>query len=300
MTRRPPTIAALWALLAALALVVAPLGGSAAHAECSNIISINCDDDTDDDQSTEREARTRRGSAATVARMLELVNDDRVELGLAPLRMRDDLNDIAGDHTISMARDEVLRHNQSLASPETKDRIGAARVGENVGRAATLRDLHRGFMASPDHRANIVDGRFTEIGIGVAYDDDGRVYATTDFVEPLGAAAPTSRTYAAAPLISASSDTPIPPAALETAAPEASPQPTVRVDDLASRSAGAELAAPLLDAGSATISAVSEAGRDPLRVLAIAGASIVAILMIGLIHRVLVMVDERWSSGQLA
>ncbi len=40
----------------------------------------------------------------------------------------------------------------------------------------------KGWMSSPDHRANILSPDFTETGIGVAYSSNGETYVTEDFI----------------------------------------------------------------------------------------------------------------------
>ena len=42
-------------------------------------------------------------------------------------------------------------------------------VSENVGRGYTAEEAEQGFMASPGHRANIVDPRPRKVGIGVVF-----------------------------------------------------------------------------------------------------------------------------------
>ena len=39
-------------------------------------------------------------------------------------------------------------------------------VGENVGRSSTVEDVTRRLFASPEHRENILDRRFTHTGVG--------------------------------------------------------------------------------------------------------------------------------------
>ncbi len=39
-------------------------------------------------------------------------------------------------------------------------------VGENVGRSSTVQDVTRRLFASPEHRENILDRRFTHTGVG--------------------------------------------------------------------------------------------------------------------------------------
>jgi uncharacterized protein YkwD len=40
------------------------------------------------------------------------------------------------------------------------------------------------WMNSPEHRANILDPSFTDIGVGIAYDSRGEPYYTQEFGEP--------------------------------------------------------------------------------------------------------------------
>lgn len=55
-------------------------------------------------------------------------------------------------------------------------------LGENVGWTnSTVDYLHRAFMASPEHRRNILDPRFTSIGIGETVSADGRIFVAEDF-----------------------------------------------------------------------------------------------------------------------
>jgi uncharacterized protein YkwD len=55
---------------------------------------------------------------------------------------------------------------------------------ENVGAVApgdTLRDLHRAFMHSRKHRANILYPPFRQIGVGIARDSAGWRWVTVTF-----------------------------------------------------------------------------------------------------------------------
>jgi uncharacterized protein YkwD len=40
------------------------------------------------------------------------------------------------------------------------------------------------WMNSPEHRANILNPNFTQIGVGIAYDSKGEPYYTQDFGAP--------------------------------------------------------------------------------------------------------------------
>ena len=55
--------------------------------------------------------------------------------------------------------------------------ITCSRRGADLPRRAM-----NGWLKSPEHLANIVSGKFTETGVGIAQSADGRTYVTQDFV----------------------------------------------------------------------------------------------------------------------
>ena len=68
-------------------------------------------------------------------------------------------------------------------------RLGAqvSSAGENAAHEATVVRAHRALWASPSHRSNLLDARFTAMGIGIARDDDGSSWICetfADFAEP--------------------------------------------------------------------------------------------------------------------
>jgi uncharacterized protein YkwD len=67
------------------------------------------------------------------------------------------------------------------------DTIGWECLGENVGYADGTGDqlarLHDAFVNSPTHRHNLVDRRFTHMGVGLARGSDGTVYVSEVFAE---------------------------------------------------------------------------------------------------------------------
>jgi uncharacterized protein YkwD len=40
----------------------------------------------------------------------------------------------------------------------------------------------KAWLASPEHRANMLSSSFTETGVGIARSSDGRTYVTQDFI----------------------------------------------------------------------------------------------------------------------
>jgi uncharacterized protein YkwD len=111
------------------------------------------------------------------AEMLEMVNNERVKVGLHPLKADPELTIVARAHS----RDMFARGYFSHYTPEGKDpfdRMRAARVrfitaGENLAMGRTLSICHKGLMNSPGHRANILRPAFGRLGIGVL---DGGMY----------------------------------------------------------------------------------------------------------------------------
>src|SRR5204862_1717148 len=118
--------------------------------------------------------------------------------------------------------------------------------GENVGVGPNVDSLEDAFMNSPEHRANILDSDYTEIGIGTAVGKDGRLYVTQDFRQPMhsssssgssssssssssagsssggsSSAAPAPRTTSSVPAPTSGTTSAVP------AAPVAAPTPTI-------------------------------------------------------------------------
>jgi uncharacterized protein YkwD len=110
------------------------------------------------------------------AQMLELVNRERAEAGLAPLAADDELREVARRHSADMFARGYFAH----VTPEGRDPFARIReggvtfrtAGENLALAPTLSIAHTGLMNSPGHRANILRAQFGRVGIGVM--DGGR------------------------------------------------------------------------------------------------------------------------------
>ena len=109
------------------------------------------------------------------------MNASRQAAGLRPYAVAGDLTSVARSHSQQMASKQSLYHNPSLTSDVSNWRA----VGENVGDGPTVDDLHTAFMNSPEHRANILDHDFTQVGVGVTVDKDGVIWVTEDFRQPM-------------------------------------------------------------------------------------------------------------------
>lgn len=119
------------------------------------------------------------------ARMLELVNRERVAAGLRTLAADPELTQVARQHSVDMFARGYFAH----ATPEGRDpfdRMRQANVrfvtaGENLALAPSLQIAHTGLMNSPGHRANILHRDFGRVGIGIM---DGGIHGlmvTQDF-----------------------------------------------------------------------------------------------------------------------
>jgi uncharacterized protein YkwD len=119
------------------------------------------------------------------ARMLDLVNQERVAAGLQPLAPDPELTQVARKHSTDMFARGYFAH----VTPEGRDpfeRMREANVrfvtaGENLALAPTLQIAHTGLMRSPGHRANILQRDFGRVGIGIM---DGGIHGlmvTQDF-----------------------------------------------------------------------------------------------------------------------
>ncbi len=131
------------------------------------------------------------GHRAVEKALLKLVNGARKAAGRTVLQPTDALTRVARAHADEMCRRGDVRH-YSPTTGTALDRVRRARiragwVGENVGRAATLKSLHQEFLRSPAHRAAMLRRGLTHMGIGVCINQStagGRtIYVTELFIQ---------------------------------------------------------------------------------------------------------------------
>jgi len=113
------------------------------------------------------------------ARMVAVINATRVAHGLRPLRPVAGMTAYARRHARSMAHRGALFHTSDFSV------ICCWRVvAENVGVGGSVAALHRAFMASPGHRANLLNGSLSQVGIGMV-SSGGRLWVTEVFRRPM-------------------------------------------------------------------------------------------------------------------
>jgi uncharacterized protein YkwD len=123
----------------------------------------------------------KRAEATTNAserQMASLINHARTSHSRAALSLNSSLSDYARRWSATMASKNRLYHNANLATwlRNWNWRI----LGENVGVGGSVSQLHVAFMNSPPHRANILDRRFRNVGVGVVV-RNGRTWVTVIF-----------------------------------------------------------------------------------------------------------------------
>ncbi len=117
---------------------------------------------------------------------MELVNSERAGHGLGSLSVRGDVVGIAHPHSKDMAAKRTIWHNDAYFTESTRTHLRSAARGENVALNSTVEDAHRRLMNSPPHRANILNGGFTQAGFSVVQDEAGTLYVTQNFMTPEG------------------------------------------------------------------------------------------------------------------
>ena len=105
----------------------------------------------------------------------------RAHHGLRAYTVKSDLTATARRWAQWMARHHTLAHNPSVAS----DVCCWRDLGENVGRGPTAAAIQRAFMASPEHRSNILSRTYTQMGVGTSRGSDGRLYVDELFRRPM-------------------------------------------------------------------------------------------------------------------
>ena len=116
--------------------------------------------------------------------VFRLLNQERMQRGLAALKWDDRLAQAAVEHTRLLAEHKALSH-QFNHEPELRLRyarhsIRLDRAAENVAYDSSVQGAHEGFMTSPPHRENILSPKYDAVGVGVIHSGD-LYYVTQDF-----------------------------------------------------------------------------------------------------------------------
>jgi uncharacterized protein YkwD len=117
-----------------------------------------------------------------------LLNESRRNAGLEPLKVNLQLSKLAADYAVDMRTRKFFAH-VDLDGKDPFERMAAIGIdfpnaGENIALSPDIVIAHQMLMDSPLHRENILNPKFTEIGIGVRPDSRGGVYLVQEFIGP--------------------------------------------------------------------------------------------------------------------
>ena len=119
------------------------------------------------------------------SRLLADINHARTSRGIRALTVVAGTTDVAHGWSCHMAGVSLLSHDLRLgALLETHGSYWWTTYGENVGMVPTTAGadtLFRAYMASPDHRANILDRSYRYVGVWTK-SANGMRWNTVDFV----------------------------------------------------------------------------------------------------------------------
>jgi uncharacterized protein YkwD len=123
-----------------------------------------------------------------LADLIARVNAERVSRGLVSMRYDERLGRAAQRHSEDQARQGRTSHTGSDGSTLTSriDDVGYgwSSLAENVAVGyGDVESVMAGWMASDGHRRNILSAN-VDIGVGLAFGADGRLYWTQVFATP--------------------------------------------------------------------------------------------------------------------
>ncbi|GAB3078947.1 hypothetical protein GCM10027053_49090 [Intrasporangium mesophilum] len=126
------------------------------------------------------------GSGGLANQVVNLVNIERARAGCRPLVMSASLQRAAQAHSADMAENDQLSHDgsngESFVSRLRAAGYRGGPVGENIAAgASTAKAVMRIWMDGRADRDNILNCRFTAIGVGMASDGSSGSYWTQDF-----------------------------------------------------------------------------------------------------------------------
>lgn len=118
--------------------------------------------------------------------MVDQINMTRAALGLPGLKVNLQMVRLGREWSRHMARENRVYHRSNLAAVVDGN---FDRITDNVGftaldgatDAALVERLHRAFMGSSGHRAQIL-GRFNQVGVGIHRQTGGRMWITVNFL----------------------------------------------------------------------------------------------------------------------
>ncbi len=124
--------------------------------------------------------------------IFNLINSERRKKHLSELVWNEDLSKIAQNYSKTMARGNFFSH-YDLSGANLGNRVRGAHIrgwrkaGENLFYSEGIKNFQsfavKNWMKSDGHRQNILDKDWTQTGIGIARDDNNRIFVTQIFIQ---------------------------------------------------------------------------------------------------------------------
>lgn len=171
----------------------------------------------------------------SISDLLAITNQQRETNSVADLSLNNKLNSAAQAKANDMVARNYWSHNGPDGSPWWQFINNAgysySSAGENLAYGfLTSNDTVTGWMNSPGHRANMLNGTFSEVGFGFANSADfngsgEETVVVAEYGQPTGGAAPAAVATTPAPKVQAQTTTPAPAPATTETAPAPAPVP---------------------------------------------------------------------------
>ncbi len=125
--------------------------------------------------------------------VFKAINDQRAAAGLAPVQLNVALTDLSRYRSNDMASRNYLSHvtpeGTKFLSMLTDRGVAYKFAGEILARnnypsAETAQTAMQSYLNSPQHKAIIMDGQYSQVGVGYALGADDMSYFTVIFLHP--------------------------------------------------------------------------------------------------------------------
>ena len=130
---------------------------------------------------------TRDSNSSVEQQVLDLVNSERAKAGLKDLELDQELSNVAKTKSGDMRDNHYFSHTSpTYGSPFDMMKsfgIGYTYAGENIAAGQTSASaVMKSWMNSPGHKANILNGNYTHIGVGYVQGGTYSRYWTQQFI----------------------------------------------------------------------------------------------------------------------
>lgn len=144
-------------------------------------------DKEDNNQNNDNDFADTNDFSKEQVEVLNLVNKERKANGLKPLTLNKELSNVANIKSRDMIEKGYFDHNSpTYGSPfdmMKKFNISYKTAGENIAMGQkTPSEVMNAWMNSSGHRANILNSSYTELGVGIQKDSNGKIYWTQMFI----------------------------------------------------------------------------------------------------------------------